>query len=70
VNVGTEHEDERHEVRFLIGSGDLEELARRQEAEQADEPQDVTFVVGPPRSTLDIADELEREQAAAQETED
>jgi hypothetical protein len=64
------HPDELHEVRFLVGSGDPEELARQQDAEQADE---VTFVVGPPRSALDIADELEREQAAAraaQETED
>jgi hypothetical protein len=30
-----------------------------------DEPQEVMFLVGPPRSALDIADELEREQAAA-----
>jgi hypothetical protein len=30
-----------------------------------EEPQEVIFVVGPPRSALDIADELEREQAAA-----
>jgi hypothetical protein len=68
--VETQHEDEPREVRFFVGSGSLEELARQQDAEQADE---VTFVVGPPRSALDIADELEREQAAAraaQETED
>jgi hypothetical protein len=38
--VGTEHEDERHQVRFLIGSGDLEELARQQDAEEADGPED------------------------------
>jgi hypothetical protein len=68
--VETQHEDEPREVRFLIGSGDPEELAARQDAGQADE---VTFLAGPPRSALDIADELEREQAAAraaQEAED
>jgi hypothetical protein len=30
-----------------------------------DELHDVVLLVGPPRSALDIADELEREQAAA-----
>jgi hypothetical protein len=68
--VETQQDDEPREVRFFVGSGSLDELARQQDAEQADE---VTFVVGPPRSALNIAHQLEREQAAAraaQEAED
>jgi hypothetical protein len=41
-------------IRRLFGSGD-------------DEPTEVVFLVGTPRSTLDIADELERERAAKAE---
>jgi hypothetical protein len=33
--------------------------------DEEDEMREVVFLVGPPRSALDIADELEREQAAA-----
>jgi hypothetical protein len=40
---------------------------RRLLSRDEDEPQDVVFLVGPPRSTFDIADELEREQAAKAE---
>ena len=37
LRLKTQHEDEPRQVRFFVGSGSLEELARQQDTEQADE---------------------------------
>ena len=53
----------------IFGSKSLTDRLRRAFSGDEDEPREIVFFVGPPRCALDIADELEREQAAKAEQE-
>jgi hypothetical protein len=50
----------------IVGITALTDRVRSLFGRDDDDPQHVVFFVGPPRSARDIADELEREQAAAE----
>ena len=53
----------------IFGSKSLTDRLRRVFSRDEDEPQEVVFFVGSPPCAIDIADELEREQAAKAEQE-